>query len=88
MLGVAFFGGSLDCDYAVIIIAVDIFCHMYSSFCQCIHQLDRTPLIAASGSGFPGVVRILLDRIKCGIDREAHLNAVMEVSYNIMNGAA
>ena len=52
-------------------------------FCQCIHQLDRTPLIAASGSGFPGVVRILLDRIKYDTDREAHLNAVMEVSYNI-----
>ena len=46
-------------------------------------QLDRTPLIAASGSGFPGVVRILLDRIKDDPGREEYLNSVMDVSVQL-----
>ena len=50
-------------------------------------QQNRTPLIAASKSGFPGIVKILLEKVKKfpEDDRQKYLDHEMRVRNNLQS---
>ena len=50
-------------------------------------QQNRTPLIAASRSGFPGIVKILLEKIKefPEDEKQKYLDHEMRVSSDVLD---